>query len=206
MLPIDLLRQRDIAWPVIGLFAAYVASMIVMVNLPFRLQQGLHFTPAAAGAVLAVWPLVSMFVAPTSGLLSDRFPAAILGAIGMAIAIAGLIALAFLPVAPSRLDLAWRIMVCGLGFGMFYSPNARQIIASAPRHRIAAAGALTTTTRGASQTLGATVAGAVLGAGLGNGPASGLIAAGLAALAGICSLMVLRPRVSRVGIEDLPEF
>ncbi len=205
MLPIDLLQQRDIAWPVVGLFAAYVASMIVMVNLPFRLQQEYHYTPAAAGTVLAVWPLVSLFVAPTSGLLSDRYPAAILGAIGMVIAIVGLTALALLPVAPTRLDLAWRILICGLGFGMFFSPNARQIIAAAPRPRIAAAGALSTTTRGASQTLGATIAGGLLAAGLGNGPASGFVAAGLAAVAGVCSLIALRPS-SRVAIEDLPEF
>jgi DHA2 family multidrug resistance protein-like MFS transporter len=206
MLPVDLLQRRDIALPVVGLFAAYVSSMIIMVSLPFRLQQGLHFTPAGTGAVLAIWPLVAMFVAPTSGLLSDRFPAAVLGAIGMVIAIAGLVGLALLPAAPTRLDLAWRIMLCGVGFGMFHSPNVRQIIASAPRPRIAAAGALTTTTRGASQTLGATVAGALLAAGLGNGPAAGLVAAGLAGVAGICSLIVLRPRSARLGVEDLPEF
>jgi len=206
MLPVDLLRQRDIALPMVGLFAAYLASMIILVNLPFRLQQGLHFSPAAAGTVLAFWPLTSMFVAPTSGLISDRYPAAVLGGIGMVIAIVGLVALALLPEAPTRIDIIWRIMVCGLGFGMFHSPNARQIIASAPRPRMAAAGALTTTTRGASQTLGATLAGALLAMGLGNGPASGFLAAGLAAVAGTCSLIVLRPRRAPGGIVDPVDF
>jgi len=105
MLPVDLLRRRDIGLPMIGLFAAYLASMIVTVNLPFRLQHGFHFSPASVGAVLAVWPLVMMFVAPASGMMSDRYPAALLGGIGMMIAVAGLVCLALLPASPTWLDV-----------------------------------------------------------------------------------------------------
>jgi DHA2 family multidrug resistance protein-like MFS transporter len=206
VLPVDLLRRHDIALSAFALLAGYLASMIITLSLPFLLQQRLHMTPAAAGAVLAPWPLVAMFVAPTSGMLSDRYPAGLLGGIGMAVAVGGLASLAFLPAQPSHLDLIWRIMVCGCGFGMFYSPNARQIVASAPRHRMAAAGALTTTTRGVGQTLGATAVAALLATGWGNGPVSPLIAAGLAALAGVCSILVLRAPLHAVAIENLPEI
>ncbi|MBU6268835.1 MAG: MFS transporter [Sphingomonadales bacterium] len=194
MLPVDLLRAPAIAMPVTGLFAAYLGSMIMLVNLPFRLQQGLHLSPAAAGVVMAAWPSTSMIVAPTAGLLSDRYPAAALGALGMGIASAGLVALAFLPAAPGQIDLMWRVLLCGVGFGFFFSPNSRQIIGAAPRPRMAAAGALTTTTRGAGQTLGASIAGAVLALGIGNGPAASLLAAGLAATAGLCCVLTLRRR------------
>jgi len=206
MLPVDLLRHRAIALPITGLFAAYLASMIVMVNLPFRLQQGFHFSPAATGAVLAIWPFVSMFVAPTSGMLSDRYPAGALGALGMGLALAGLAGLAFLPDLPDRFELAWPVVLCGVGFGLFFSPNSRQIIAAAPRPRMAAAGALTTTTRGAAQTLGASIAGAVLAVGLGDSPMSALIAAALAGVAGLCSLLALRARGSSLAIEDMPDL
>jgi DHA2 family multidrug resistance protein-like MFS transporter len=192
MLPVDLLRHSAIALPTLGMFTAYVAWMIVTVNLPFRLQQGFHLSPAGAGAVLAIWPLASMVVAPTAGMLSDRYPAAALGTIGMLVAIVGLVALAFLPGMPTRMDFAWRIVLCASGFSLFMSPNARQIIGAAPRSRMAAAGALATTTRGAAQTLGATVAGAVLAMGLGNGRTSCALSTALAALAALCSLMALR--------------
>ena len=192
MLPVDLLRHAAIALPAIGMFTAYVGWMIITVSLPFRLQQDYHYSPASAGAVLAIWPLVSMVVAPTAGMLSDRFPAAALGMFGMIVAIAGLIALAFLPGVPTRFDFSWRIMLCASGFSLFMSPNARQIIAAAPRSRMAAAGALATTTRGAAQTLGATIAGAVLAMGLGNGRTSCVLSAGLAGLAALFSLLALR--------------
>src|SRR3546814_2462236 len=82
---------------------------ITTVIRPFRLQQQFGFSPVAAGAVLAPIPIVSMVVAPVSGLLSDRYPAGILGAIGMAIGFAGLVCLAFLPAAPVAFDIVWRL-------------------------------------------------------------------------------------------------
>src|SRR3546814_1492208 len=91
ILPLDLLRQRDIALPCIGSLCAYIAMTITTVILPIRLQQQFGFSPVAAGAVLAPIPIVSMVVAPVSGLLSDRYPAGLLGAIGMAIGFAGLV-------------------------------------------------------------------------------------------------------------------
>src|SRR3546814_12616654 len=72
ILPLDLLRQRDIALPCIGSLCAYIAMTITTVILPIRLQQQFGFSPVAAGAVLAPIPIVSMVVAPVSGLLSDR--------------------------------------------------------------------------------------------------------------------------------------
>jgi DHA2 family multidrug resistance protein-like MFS transporter len=89
---------------------------------------------------------------------------------------------------------------------MFFSPTVRQIVASAPVARTAAAGAVTTTTRGAGQTLGATAVATIFAAGLGTGAASALIAAVLAGGAGMCSLLLLRLPVSHVEFEDLPEI
>lgn len=205
VLPVDLLRRRDIALPSLGLLAGYLSSMIIMLILPFWLQQGFNLSPAVAGAVLAPWPLVTMFVAPAAGMLSDRYPAGLLGGIGMIIAVGGLLSFTTIPAAPSHWDLVWRIMVCGAGFGMFYSPNARQIVAAAPIARTAAAGALTTTVRGIGQTLGATAVAALLASGMGAGWVSPVIAAGLAALAGMCSFLVLRAPTRAIGAESVPE-
>jgi MFS transporter, DHA2 family, multidrug resistance protein len=203
--PVDLLRLKSIALPCLGTFAAYTGLMIVMISLPFGLQQQFHFTPAAAGSVLAALPLMSTIVAPVAGLLSDRYSAGALGGIGMAIGFAGMLCLAFLPAFPTRLDLVWRIAICGVGYGMFFSPNARQIIGSAPLGRTAAAGALFSTLRGTGQTLGATAVAALLAAGIGLGSTPAFIAAGLALIAGLCSFTVFSSRVRVPAVEDLPD-
>ncbi|MBM6576585.1 MFS transporter [Microvirga sp. SRT01] len=195
ILPVDLLRRPVLALSTMGAFTAFVATMTLLLSLPFRLQHGYGFAPSEVGAVIAPWPLTTMIVAPLAGWLSDRYPAGLLGGIGMALAIVGLLTLSYLPADPSYWAIAWRMSLTGAGFGMFLSPNARLIIGSAPRDRAAAAGGLISTTRMVGQTTGATLVAALLAIGLGSGGGPALIAAGLAAVAGVCSLARLNPAI-----------
>ena len=202
ILPVDLLGRPVLALSTMGAFAAFVATMTLLLSLPFRLQHDYGFAPSEVGAAIAPWPLTTMFVAPLAGWLSDRHPAGLLGGIGMALAIAGLITLSFLPADPSYWAIAWRMSLTGAGFGMFLSPNARLIIGSAPRERAAAAGGLISTTRMVGQTTGATLVAALLAMGLGAGGGPALIAAGLAGVAGVCSLARLRPSIRNPRKEE----
>jgi DHA2 family multidrug resistance protein-like MFS transporter len=195
ILPVDLLAKPVMALSMIGALAAFVASMTLLLSIPFRLQHEFGFTPSQVGAVIAPWPLTTMFVAPAAGMLSDRVPAGLLGGIGMALSIVALLFLAFLPADPTYFDLAWRMALCGSGFGLFLSPNARLIIGSAPRTRAAAVGGMISTTRMLGQTLGATLFATILAFGLGGGATPALVAAGMALVAGLCSVARLRPEI-----------
>jgi MFS transporter, DHA2 family, multidrug resistance protein len=192
ILPVDLLAKPVLALSTVGGLVAFVASMTLILSLPFRLQQHYGFTPGEVGAVITPWPLTIMFVAPLSGMLSDRYPAGVLGGIGMTIATAALLLLAFLPAHVSHFDLVWRMALCGMGFGMFLAPNARLVVHSAPPKRAASAGGLISTTRLTGQTLGATLLAALLSLGIGTNRAPALVAAGLALLAGLCSVARLK--------------
>lgn len=193
ILPIDLLARPVFALSTVGAFTAFIATMTTLLSLPFRLQHGYGFSPSEVGTMLAPWPLTTMIVAPVAGMLSDRYPAGALGGIGMALAIAGLMLLAFPPARPEWFDIAWRMSLTGAGFGLFLSPNARVIIGSAPADRAAAAGGLISTTRMVGQTTGATLVSALLAMGVGTGSVAPLVAAGLALVAGLCSVARLRP-------------
>jgi MFS transporter, DHA2 family, multidrug resistance protein len=192
ILPVDLLMRPVVGLSALGGLLVFIAAMTFMLSLPFRLQQHYGFAPEEVGAMITPWPLATLLIGPTAGMLSDRFPAGILGGIGMAIAAAGLLSLAFLPAHLSHFDLVWRMALSGAGFGLFVAPNARLIIHSAPHQRAASAGGLISTTRLTGQTLGATVLAALLSVGVGTGPVPALLAAGLAVLAGICSVARLR--------------
>jgi DHA2 family multidrug resistance protein-like MFS transporter len=195
ILPVDLLDQPVVALSMIGAFAAFVAAMTLLLSTPFRLTQAYGFTPWQVGAVIAPWPLANVVIAPLAGWLSDRIPAGLLGGIGMTISTFALIQLAFLPADPSYFDLAWRMALCGAGFGTFLPPNARLIIGSAPRERAAAAGGLVSTVRLLGQTTGATVVALLLKLDVGIGRTPAFVAAALAVLAGACSLARLRPSI-----------
>jgi DHA2 family multidrug resistance protein-like MFS transporter len=197
--PVDLLRRPAIALSVLGGFSAFIGSMTLLLSMSFRLQHAYGFSPSEAGAIIGVWPLTMMVVAPAAGALSDRYPAGILGAIGMSIAVVALLLIAFMPAGAAYWDVAWRMSLCGLGFGLYLSPNARLVIASAPPGRIAPAGGLVSTTRLVGQTTGATLVAALLALGIGDGGAPALVACGLAVVAGIASAIRLAPGVRETG-------
>ena len=197
ILPVDLLMRPLLALSALGAFTAFTASMTILLSTPFRLQQSYGFTPVQVGTAIAAWPLTNMIVAPTAGWLSDRVSAGILGGIGMTVSIVGLMLLAILPPHPTTLDVAWRMSLCGSGFGIFLSPNARLIIGGAPRDRAAAAGSLVSTVRLVGQTTGATLVALLLAAGIGTGSAPAFVAASFAMIAGLCSVSRLRPALDR---------
>lgn len=194
ILPVDLLAHRIVALSIAGAQFAFIGSMTFILSLPFRLQQEFGFTSGEVGAVIAPWPLAMMVTAPISGALSDRYHPGILGGIGMAIATLGMLLLALLPDGASHADIAWRMVVCGIGYGIFLSPNARVVISAAPLARAASAGGLVSTNRLVGQALGGTLLAGLLALGHGSDSTPAIIAAALALLAGICSVARLNYR------------
>ena len=206
ILPVDLLARPVLALSAVGGFLAFTASMTMLISLPFRLQ-AVGFTAAQIGACIAPWPLTNMIVAPLAGYLSDRVPAGLLGGIGMSISIVALLLLGLMSAHPDYIDVAWRMALCGSGFGLFLPPNARLIVGSAPPERAAAAGSLVSTVRLVGQTTGATLLAALLAFGLGTGGVPPFIAAGLALAAGLCSIARLRPSLREpAAIETADEI
>ena len=205
VLPVDLLAQPVVALSAIGGFTVFIASMTLLVSLPFRLEHSFGFSPQAVGTMMAPWPLTTLFIAPLAGTLSDKYPAGLLGGIGMTVAVAGLMSLAFLPSHPGYLDIAWRMSLSGAGFGLFMSPNARLIVGSSPRERAASAGGLVSTIRLVGQTTGATLVAALLALGIGGGRTPALVAVGLALIAGLCSVARLNPALRKPDAREVSE-
>jgi DHA2 family multidrug resistance protein-like MFS transporter len=201
ILPVDLLARPVLALSAFGGFLAFTASMTLLVSMPFRLA-ALGWSTAEIGAAIAPWPVTNMIVAPLAGFLSDRIPAGLLGGIGMAVSITALCLIAFMPADPSWFDVAWRMALCGSGFGTFLPPNARLIVGSAPKARAAAAGGMVSTVRLTGQTMGATLVAALLVFGVGDGRVPPLVAAGLALVAGLCSIARLRPSIREPSLTE----
>jgi DHA2 family multidrug resistance protein-like MFS transporter len=154
MLPLDLFRLPIFALSVGTSVCSYAAQTIAYLALPFYFQVAGGLSQSQVGLLITPWPAVVVFVAPIAGRLSDRYPAGLLGGLGLAVLSIGLIlALALPPDAPF-LDVMWRLMVCGIGFGFFQSPNNRALISAAPRHRSGAASGVVSTARLTGQTIG----------------------------------------------------
>jgi len=154
LLPVDLFRRPIFALSVGTSVCSYVAQTSVYVCLPFYFQYVGGRTPIETGLLMTPWPAIVVIVAPIAGRLSDKYPAGVLGTAGLAVMTAGLVCLLLLPVGASYPDVAWRMVLCGLGFGFFQSPNNRLLVGSAPRERSGAGSGMLATARLTGQTLG----------------------------------------------------
>jgi DHA2 family multidrug resistance protein-like MFS transporter len=141
---------------------------------------------------------VIVFVAPLAGRLSDRYPAGILSSIGLVALAIGLALTALLPADPSNIQIAWRLALCGIGFGFFQTPNNRVLLTSGPRERGGAASGMMTMARLIGMTLGAAFAAVLFEISPERGTVMALTAASVIAVGGVVasSLRLRRPKLN----------
>lgn len=193
LVPLDLLAKPLFALSIATSITSFAAQMLAFVTLPFLFQSVLGRSVVESGLLMTPWPLAIAVAAPIAGRLADRYPAGLLGGAGLALFSGGLFALALLPPGPADANIAWRMALCGLGFGFFQSPNNRAILGAAPRERSGAAGGMLATARLLGQTTGAVTAAAGFHmAGVAASPRLLLLAAVAAAVAAGVSLLRLK--------------
>ena len=196
LLPLDLLRIPVFALSMGASVGAFTAQMLSFIALPFLLLDALHRSHFAAGMLMTAWSVAIVVVAPVAGKLIGRVADGLLGGIGMAILALGLLSLGFLPADPSDLNIGWRMALCGVGFALFQSPNNHTIVTSAPLARAGAASGMLGTARLTGQSLGAVLVAVtftIWPVADGHGTTVALcLAAGFAALSGVCSSLRLK--------------
>jgi DHA2 family multidrug resistance protein-like MFS transporter len=190
LLPVDLLRIPIFTMSLCTSMCSFAAQMLAFVSLPFFLQNTLSLNAVETGLLLTPWPLATMVMAPIAGRLVERYHAGILGGIGLVVFSAGLYSLALLPDHPSHLNIIWRMIACGAGFGLFQSPNNHTIVSSAPRSRSGGASGMLGTARLLGQSTGAAMVALMFNLFSAHGTHASLVLAGSLALAGaIVSVM-----------------
>ena len=181
LLPLDLLRIRIFRLSMATSVCAFCAQTLAYIGLPFLLLDVWQLTTVQGGLLMACWPAGVIVAASQAGRLIGRHSGGLLGAIGLGVLSLGLVLLTEAAMHAEPPSLWWRLLVCGLGFGLFQSPNNHTIITSAPAQRSGAASGMLGTARLTGQSLGAVCIAAVFAfasAHHGRGP---LVALALAA-------------------------
>jgi len=142
LLPLDLLKIPLMSLSLATSACAYTAQILAYVSLPFLFETVMHRSQSATGFLVTPWPAMIFIAAPLAGRLVRRYPAAFLSSVGMACMAAGLLLLAIMPAAPSDLDIAWRMALCGIGFGFYQTPNNTTVMTAGPVSRSGAAGGM----------------------------------------------------------------
>ena len=127
----------------ISYFATFVVTYIL--NYHFQYIHGLD--PQTSGIVLVVTPVIMAIIAPISGRLSDKYPPQIITAIGMGLVTIALFILTFLDKTTPFALVLLAMILQGVGFGFFSSPNSNIIMSSVDKDDAGTASASLSTVR-----------------------------------------------------------
>jgi MFS family permease len=88
------------------------------------------FDPQTTGLILVAQPIVQVVFSPFAGRLSDRMEPRIVASAGMGLCVIGLTVFSFLTLETSLGLILASLMLLGLGFALFSSPNANAIMSA----------------------------------------------------------------------------
>lgn len=175
LVPIDLFRIDTLRSALAASVSSFAAQMATFVSLPFYLQTVYGHDPLMVGWLMASWPLGAAIMALVAARLADRVPVAIMCAIGAAAMASATLLIVSTPVWLPTPWLMALMLLGGLGFGFFQTPNNRALLTSAPRERAGAVGGLQAVTRVFGQTTGAALVASAFAASQTHGAMLGLL-------------------------------
>jgi MFS family permease len=168
LLDLRLFKNTPFAFSTLTALLNYSSVFGVSFILSLYLQLVPGFSASEAGLILLVQPVMMAIFSPLGGRLSDRVEPRIVSSIGMSIVAASVFSLSLLGAASPWWDIAIRLMVLGIGYAFFSSPNTNAAMSSVDRRQYGIAAAILSTLRFTGQAISLAVSTSVLSANLGN--------------------------------------
>jgi EmrB/QacA subfamily drug resistance transporter len=162
LIDLALFRIRPFSFGLASVIIAFAGLFTATFLLPFLLQTGAGYTPLQAGLLLAPVPIAMALVAPFAGAASDRWGPAVPASTGMVLMVLALLSFTALPPGFTPQDLVWRLVLMGVGQGLFMSPNSAAVLGSVPGARIGTASGVLAQMRVNGQALGIALSAAVV--------------------------------------------
>ena len=198
ILAVDLFRIPMFSLSAATSVCAFTIQGLIFVVLPFLFQIALGYSQVESGFLLTPWPATLAVMTLVAAPLADRVAPGLLGGFGLVVVAGGLVSLAMLPPAAGPVDIAWRLVLCGVGFGFFQSPNMKAMMSSAPRERSGGAGGILAASRLLGQSIGAAAVAICLSLAPGEGMRLAIwLGVAMALLGGLVSFLRLIPVLRR---------
>jgi EmrB/QacA subfamily drug resistance transporter len=131
LLNVDLFRKNAVfAFSNLAALINYSATFAVSFLLSLYLQYTKGLTPQEAGLILIAQPVLQAFCSPIAGRWSDRVEPRRVASFGMALTAVGLFSFVFLSEQTTVGFIILNLLLLGLGFGLFSSPNTNAVMSS----------------------------------------------------------------------------
>lgn len=134
------------------------------------LQYVKGFEPSQAGLILIAQPVVMAVLSPLAGLMSDKIEIQKVASIGMGITTLGLSFFIFITEATSIYYIIVALIILGLGFALFSSPNTNAIMSSVDKKYYGITSGILSVSRTIGQTFSMGLASMIIAIYMGNEP------------------------------------
>lgn len=125
----------------------YTATFANVVQVSLYLQYLKGMSATTAGVIMMCQPLTMALFSPLAGKLSDKFEPKHLATLGMLVSACGLALLSSLHIESALSYLILALIVTGLGFSLFSSPNVNAIMSSVEKQSYGSANGVLATMR-----------------------------------------------------------
>ena len=146
----------------------YAATFAISYLLSIYLQVVAGYSSQTAGIILIAQPLVMAILTPRMGSLSDRVSPHKLASLGMAFCAVALFLLAFLKVDTPLWVIIGILVLTGIGFGIFSSPNTNAVMGCVPKSSFGVASSVLSTMRNLGQSTSMVILTVIISFTLGN--------------------------------------
>lgn len=147
------LRNRIFAFSGIAALIHYSATSATGFFISLYLQYIKGLDARTAGFIMISQPLMMAMLSPLAGRLSDRYNPGIIASAGMGLTAAGLIMLCFVTASSPIFLIICLLIIMGVGFGLFSSPNSNAIMSSVEKRHLGVASGVVGTMRMVGQML-----------------------------------------------------
>lgn len=151
-------KNRVFAFSSLAALINYAATSAIAFFLSLYLQYIRALDPGDAGLILMAMPVTMALLSTPAGKLSDKYNPGVLASAGMATTAAGLIMLCFLSAEISLIFIIAVLVIMGLGFSLFSSPNSNAIMSSVEKKQLGNASGMIGTMRNVGQTFSMAIA------------------------------------------------
>lgn len=142
-----ILRNRVFAFSGMAALIHYSATSATGFFISLYLQYLKGLDARSAGLIMISQPVAMALLSPVAGKLSDRRDPGTIASAGMGLTAAGLILLCFIKETTPVPVIAGLLLLMGVGFGLFSSPNSNAIMSSVEKRHLGVASGVVGTMR-----------------------------------------------------------
>jgi EmrB/QacA subfamily drug resistance transporter len=157
LLDLSLFKVRLLTAGILSHFFVAITHTSTFFLLPFYLQGILHFTPTQVGFTVIFFSLVIVFLAPLGGWLADRLGSRMLCTVGSVLTMLSMLGFARLGADTSQIEAMIPLVLLGLGWSLFQSPNLSGMFNAVESRYVGAVSGLSLTSANIANAMGVAV-------------------------------------------------